>query len=182
MDASPVIETERLILRKPTLEDGEALLAIHTDPVAMEFIGGVHPEIRTDPEWPIRRWLARWEQNSFGPFIVERTADGCVVGRTGFLLWDSRDWHVSSVAEAGEHAQPELGWAFVREHWGKGYATEAARAAREWGHAQGIEGLISLIAPANVRSARLAERLGCTARETVELFDTGPAVVWEHPR
>jgi RimJ/RimL family protein N-acetyltransferase len=53
---------------------------------------------------------------------------------------------------------------------------------REWAyHERGVGRLISLIAPANVRSERLAERLGCMRGETVHLWDTGPAVVWEHP-
>ena len=53
---------------------------------------------------------------------------------------------------------------------------------REWAYYErGVGRLVSLIAPANVRSERLAERLGCTRGETVDLWDTGPAVVWEHP-
>jgi RimJ/RimL family protein N-acetyltransferase len=93
-----------------------------------------------------------------------------------------RTWTHTTFANAGEFAQPELGWALAREHWGQGYATEAVTAAREWAYTErGLGRLISLIAPANVRSQRLAERLGCTRCETVELWDTGPAVVWEHP-
>jgi RimJ/RimL family protein N-acetyltransferase len=114
-----VLLTERLLLREPRLEDAEAFLALFTDPVATEFIGGVHP------------------------------------------------------------AQPES----IRAHWGRGYATEAALATRTWAREElGIGRLISLIAPANVRSQRVAERLGCTPGETVTPFDTGAAVVWEHPK
>ena len=103
-------------------------------------------------------------------------------GRTGMLVWDARTWKHTTFADAGEHAQPELGWALAREHWGQGYATEAASAVREWAYYErGLGRLVSLIAPANVRSERLAERLGCTRGETVDLWDTGPAVVWEHP-
>ena len=62
-------------------------------------------------------------------------------------------------------------------------SAEAVLAVREWAYAErGIERLVSLIAPANVRSQRLAERLGATPGETVELFDGGPHVAWEHPR
>ena len=84
--------------------------------------------------------------------------------------------------EAGRSAQPELGWALARAHWGCGYATEGALAVRQWArHELGIGRLISTIAPENVRSRRVAEKLGCLPGETVELADTGPAVVWEHP-
>lgn len=149
----------------------------------MEFIGGVHPEAASDPEFVIRRWLERWEENGGGPFSVVRREDGDWLGRCGLHVWDVRTWTPTTFAGAGDYAQPELGWAFKRDAWGHGCATEAARAARDWAFAErGIERLVSVIAPANVRSQRLAERLGATPGQTVELFDGGPAVVWEHPR
>jgi RimJ/RimL family protein N-acetyltransferase len=178
-----VIETERLLLRLPVLEDAEAALALVTDPVAMEFIGGVHPNAASEPEFVVRRWLERWDDNGCGPFSIVRREDGRWLGRTGVLVWDVRTWTQTTFAGAGEHAQPELGWALAREHWGHGYATEAVRAVREWAYAErDVERLVSAIAPANVRSQRLAERLGATPGETVELFDNGPHVLWEHPR
>jgi RimJ/RimL family protein N-acetyltransferase len=177
-----LIETERLVLRKPRLEDAQAFLPLHTDPVAMEFIGGVHPDSEADPEFPLRVWLERWELDGFGRLVVERRADGVLVGRSGLVVWDTRDWHISSLCEAESHGQPELGWAFAREHWGHGYATEAALAVREWARTLVSGRLVSVVAPANVRSRRVVEKLGCTAGETVVLADSGPAVVWEHPR
>jgi [ribosomal protein S5]-alanine N-acetyltransferase len=178
-----VIETERLLMRKPVLEDAEPALALLTDPVAMEFIGGVHPEAADDPAVVVRRWLERWEGNDCGPFSLIRREDGRWVGRCGLLVWDARSWTHTTFADAAEFAQPELGWALAREYWGLGYATEAAVAVREWAYAErGIERLISLIEPANVRSERVARRLGAAPGETVELFDNGTHVVWEHPR
>jgi RimJ/RimL family protein N-acetyltransferase len=177
-----VIETPRLLLRKPVYEDGLAALDLIGDPVAMEFLGGVHPRAAADPGFVVRRWLERWDANDCGPFSIVRRMDGRWLGRTGILVWDARTWKPTTFADAGEHAQPELGWALAREHWGQGYATEAASAVREWAYYErGVGRLISLIVPANVRSERLAERLGCTRGETVDLWDTGPAVVWEHP-
>jgi ribosomal-protein-alanine N-acetyltransferase len=178
-----VIETERLLLRKPVLEDARPALDLTTDPVAMEFLGGVHPNAATDPEFVVHRWLERWDGNGCGPFSVVRREDGRWLGRTGILVWDVRTWTHTTFAEAGEFAQPELGWALASEHWGQGYATEAALAVREWAYAEhAFPRLVSLIAPVNVRSQRLAQRLGATPGETVELFDNGPHVVWEHPR
>lgn len=166
----------------PVLEDAEAALALITDPVAMEFIGGVHQNAATDPEFVVRRWLERWGDNGCGPFSIVRREDGSWLGRAGVLVWDVRTWTHTSFASAGEFAQPELGWALAREHWGQGYATEAVAAIRGWARAErGLGRLVSLIAPANVRSQRVAERLGCKPGETVELFDNGPHLVWEHP-
>ena len=181
--AVAVIETERLLLRKPVLEDADAAVALLTDRVAMEFLGGVHPQAAADPAFVVRRWLERWDENDCGPFSVVRRADGRWLGRTGVLVWDVRSWTHTTFASAGEFAQPELGWALAREHWGQGYATEAALAVREWAYAErGFARLVSLIEAANVRSRRVAEKLGATPGETVELFDNGPHVVWEHPR
>ncbi len=178
-----MIETERLLLRKPLLEDARSALDLITDPVAMEHIGGVHPQAASDPEFVVRRWLERWDDNGCGPFSVIRREDGRWLGRVGVLVWDVRAWTHTTFASAGEFAQPELGWALASEHWGRGYATEAALAVREWAYAErAFERLVSLIAPVNVRSQRLAERLGATPGETIELFDNGPHVVWEHPR
>ena len=176
------IETERLLLRLPQLEDASAFAALYTDPVATEFIGGVHPNAASDPEYPIRVWLERWHLNGVGPLVAERREDGVVVGRAGLHVWDVRTWSHTTFDASGEHAQPELGWAFIREHWGHGYATEAARAVREWAYRErDVSRLVSLIAPANVRSAGVARRLGASPGETVKLFDASAAVVWEHP-
>jgi RimJ/RimL family protein N-acetyltransferase len=178
-----VIETERLLLRKPVLEDAQAALDLLTDPVAMEFLGGVHPNAAADPEFAVRRWLERWDDNGCGPFSIVRREDGRWLGRTGILVWDVRTWTHTTFASAGDFAQPELGWALASEHWGNGYATEAVCAVRDWAYAELRPArLVSAIAPANIRSLRLAERLGATPGETVNLFDGGPHVLWEHPR
>jgi RimJ/RimL family protein N-acetyltransferase len=177
-----VIETERLLLRKPVLEDAQAALDLITDPVAMEFIGGVYPQAATDPEFVVRRWLDRWDGNGCGPFSIVRREDGRWLGRCGVLVWDARTWTHTTFADSGDFAQPELGWALAREHWGQGYATEAAIAVRGWARSErGFARLISLIGAANDRSQRVADRLGATPGETIELFDNGPHVVWTHP-
>jgi RimJ/RimL family protein N-acetyltransferase len=149
----------------------------------MEFLGGVHPNAASDPEFAVRRWLERWDDNGCGPFSIIRRTDDRWLGRTGLLIWDVRTWTHTTFANAGEFAQTELGWALAREHWGQGYATEAVLAVREWAYAERkVDNLVSAIAPANVRSQRLAERLGATPGETVNLFDGGPHVLWRHPR
>jgi RimJ/RimL family protein N-acetyltransferase len=117
--------------------------------------------------------------HGIGHFAVER--DGRVLGRVGFVVWDDRSWELSSYAEAGAHAATELGWTLARRHWGHGYATEAARAARRWGYGErGLGRLISLIHPENRRSIRVAEKLGAAPERAIET-PGGPAVVWVHP-
>jgi RimJ/RimL family protein N-acetyltransferase len=106
-----------------------------------------------------------------------------VVGQAGLMIFDTRGWTPSTWANAGSHGQPELGWALIRAHWGHGYATEAAAAIREWAHeCRSIERLVSLISSDNVRSQRVAERLGAIPTETVTPVDSGrKTVVWRHP-
>ena len=165
-----MIETERLLLRKPTAD--EDVTAFVADDDVQRWIGG--PE---DPAVLVARWLHRWERNGIGPFVVE--LDGEFIGRVGLVVWDARTWEPSAFDLAGEHAEVELGWAILSNHWGYGYATEASRAARDW---LGPRRTISLIRPDNVRSQRVAEKLGATPGETVEIPDGGPHVVWVHPQ
>jgi RimJ/RimL family protein N-acetyltransferase len=122
-----------------------------------------------------RALVRRWERNGVGQFIVE--LDGEIIGRVGFLVWDSRTWETSAYDLAGDHAETELGWAILSRHRGHGYATEAARAARA---SIESERIISLIHPDNVRSQRVAEKLGARPGERVET-PGGPADVWVHP-
>ena len=164
------------MLRKPQPEDADAVLEYVRDPEVMRWIGGETGD-RAAAVAAIERWLGQWEQNGVGPFAVEH--DGRFVGRVGFLIWDADDWRVSSYAAATSPVT-ELGWTIAQRHWGHGYATEAARAARAWGYERGIESLISLINPENARSARVAEKLGATPTETVEVGGN-PAVIWRHP-
>jgi RimJ/RimL family protein N-acetyltransferase len=177
----PVVETERLLLRLPVSDDAPAAAELLTDPEVMRYLGGsVVP--REQVSEVIAKWSRRWRESGMGPFVVERRSDGRFLGRAGLLVWDARTWAHATLADAGEHAQPELGWALARAHWGNGYATEAACAVRVWARAErGIERLVSLIAPDNVASQRVALRLHARPTETVSLFDSGAAVVWVHP-
>jgi RimJ/RimL family protein N-acetyltransferase len=125
-----------------------------------------------------------WRTDGLGPFIVETAATTPqVVGQAGLMIFDTRGWTPSTWADAGSYGQPELGWALIRAHWGHGYATEAAAAIRRWAHeCRSIARLVSLISADNVRSQRVAERLGAIPTETVTPLDSGrKTVVWKHP-
>lgn len=177
-----MIETERLLLRKPRAADADEIVAFISDPEAVRYIGTGATGDRDAAVTAVERWLAGWEMNGVGHLVIERKDDGRVLGRVGAIVWDTRDWEIRSLAEAGEYAQPELGWGLIREFWGCGYATEAAREARDWlRDTCGVGRLISVIHPDNLRSQHVAERLGATPAYTIELRDSGPAVVWEHP-
>jgi RimJ/RimL family protein N-acetyltransferase len=162
-----VIETARLLLRKPRLEDTDALHEVYSDPEVMRYIGlGDTFELDETRAW-IEKALVRWDANGFGHFVIEH--DGRVVGRCGFLVWDPRSWRTGTLPELGEHAEVEVGWMLGRAHWGNGYALEAASACRDHAfHELGLARLISLIAPGNERSVRVAEGIGSRYERDVE--------------
>ena len=163
-----MIKTERLLLRRPTAADVEDPPGFLSDPRVMQFLGGFDEDARE----VVQLWLDGWEIYPAGKLIVE-TSTAERIGRVGFNFYDPVRWSRSRLPDA----LPELTWALAHEHWGKGYATEAASAVRDW---LGRKDLISLIAPGNVRSQGVAERLGARPTSTVELPDGGPHVVWEY--
>lgn len=168
-----MIETERLLLRMPRLEDAEDLLAYAGDPEVTRWIGGGSGDLE-ETRAKIGEWLARWERDGVGHFCVVR--EGRVLGRVGFLTWNPDTWTIDG-------PQIELGWTLAQEHWGHGYATEAARGARDWLLGERpAERLISLINPRNVRSIRVADKLGCAPVELVDIPRHGKTILWEHPR
>ena len=172
------LETERLVLRLPQHDDVDDLLAFVGDDDVMRRIGG-EAGGRESAIANVELWRRRWQQNGVGQFAV--VLDGHAIGRVGVVVWDTRTWEISTLAAAGEHAEAELGWALSQAHWGRGYATEASLAARDWARAErGIARIVSLIAPGNVRSQRVAEKLGARVEQRVETAE-GVADLWVHP-
>ena len=158
-----MIETERLVLRRPRPEDAPDLAVAYADPEVVRFMGDGSTATLTEVEEGIAEWLDRWESWGMSLCSLERREDGRVVGRAGFLRWDPETWQVGG-------DETELGWLLAREHWGQGYATEAALALRDWAVAErGLTRLISLIRPGNDRSVRVAERLGERYERDVEV-------------
>jgi RimJ/RimL family protein N-acetyltransferase len=158
-----MIETERLLIRKPRLADADDLAGAYADPETVRYIGDGSTPTREQVEEGIHQWLERWESWGMSLCSLERREDGRVVGRAGFLRWDPETWEVGGT-------ETELGWLLAREHWGQGYATEAARALRDWAFEErGLSRLISLIQHENLRSIRVAERLEARYERDVEV-------------
>jgi RimJ/RimL family protein N-acetyltransferase len=178
------IYTERLCLRSPTREDAVALYDLLSDATIMRALNREPVSAPAEGQPIIDSGIRSWETDGLGPFIIETVGTTPqVVGQAGLMIFDARDWTSSTWANAGSHAQPELGWALIRAHWGRGYATEAAAAIQRWAYEQpAIERLVSLISTDNVRSQRVAKRLDATPTDTVISRDSGAVtVVWEHP-
>jgi RimJ/RimL family protein N-acetyltransferase len=144
-----VLETARLRLRVPRREDFDGYVEMNTDEEAMRYIGGTLPRAAA---W--RKFLqmpGAWALQGFAMFTVE-TKEGEWLGQLG--PWQPEGWPGT-----------EVGWAFKRSAWGKGYATEAAVAAIDWAFdALGWTDVIHSISPENLASIALAERLGSSNR------------------
>ena len=146
------VETERLVLRRWEPGDRAAFEAIWADP---DVWAALRPGERFDPAVGPERFehhLAHWREHGFGLWAAEERATGAVAGWVGAS-------HPTFVPElAGE---VEIGWSLRRPSWGRGLATEGAAAAARAALAHlAPERIIALIAPANSRSAAVAERIG----------------------
>ncbi len=147
----PRIETERLLLRGRTMADFDAFAAIWGDPEVARFTSGV-PLSRED-SW--RRFACcYWDLVGCGSWIVVEKANGRVIG-------DACITDFKRNIEPSLDGKPECGWVFAPSAQGKGYAIEAMRAALKWADENFPGATFSaIIDPGNVRSIRVAEKLG----------------------
>jgi RimJ/RimL family protein N-acetyltransferase len=173
-----MIETERLRLRVPDDADIDAWAAMLGDPEVGRYIGSP-PSSRQAVAAQIRWIRERHAADGFGPLAIVLKDDGRVVGRSGFLVWDTRTWQPRTLAEAGDHAQVEIGWTLARDCWGFGYATEAGRACRDHGFAAlGLDQIAAIIDPANARSTAVAQRLDMRHERDIRLTQGSEAQLW----
>lgn len=157
-----VAETARLLLRIPQLADTQALMDVLWDPEVVERKqvtlteppGGLDLALKNT-----RDMLRQWELRGYGQWCVVEKATGQVIGCVGFYH-PQKPW-----------PGVDLGWAIHRSRWGHGFATEAARAALEWlWRNTDVNRVISLIAPGDHRSIRIATKIG----ERFERADADP--------
>ncbi len=144
-----MIETERLTIRRIGLDDAPFMVAMLNDPGFLGNIGDRGVRTIADAESYIRdRILASYAAHGFGMFRVVLKASGEPVGTVGFVRRDGL-------------TGPDLGFAFLEAHTGRGYGHEAARALMAWGRREALFGpLLAITAPENIASAALLAKLG----------------------
>ncbi len=145
-DGAPVLETERLVLRRWRSDDLEPFAAMNADPEVMRyFTSGPLDRERSDAL--AHRLDAEFDVDGFGRAALQGP-DGRFCGFVGL----------------GRHARRpddvEVGWRLARWAWGRGYATEAARAWVAAAPAHGLSRLVSYVDPRNAASVAVAQRLG----------------------
>lgn len=173
MLAAPTLETDRLILHGHSLADFEECVAMWADPLVTRYIGG-RPSSEEEVWARVLRYAGLWALLGFGYWVVRERASGRFVGEVGLA-----DFRRDLTPALGR--DPEVGWALAAWAHGRGFATEAVRAAVEWADAHlanpraGSGRTVCLIAPENVASVRVAEK--CGFRETERATYRGEATL-----
>ena len=146
------VETERLLLRTWATTDANALAEIYRQPEYLEHMPWA------DAEDQVAAFIRRGREDGFGQWAACDRETGRVIGRIGLMR--HHDWPL-------ECDPVEVGWVLHRDWWGKGLATEGARASIDvWRRHLRDERLLSITLPANLRSRAVMERIGMTCRGT----------------
>lgn len=148
-----ILETQRLLLREMTQADFPALADILQDEQTMYAYEGAFNDTETQA-W-LDKNLTRYRDDGIGLWAVVLRENGDMIGQAG-LTWQ----------EMNGKRIPEVGYLFNRAYWGKGYATEAAIACKEYGFKQlGLDEIFSIIRDTNIASMNVAIRNGMLVRE-----------------
>lgn len=163
------IESDRLILRRWRHADRGPFAHMNRDPVVMEFFPAMLSAEESDAL--VDRIEAHFAQHGFGLWAAELRETGQFIGRIGLAIPRFKAAFTPCV---------EIGWLLDAEHWGKGLATEGARAVvRHAFDVLRLEEIVSFSVPNNVRSRRVMEKLGMV-HDPRDDFDH-PMLPEEHP-
>jgi RimJ/RimL family protein N-acetyltransferase len=142
------LQTDRLVLRPFRESDLDGYAAMCANAEVMHYLGESKPLTRAEAWRSMAVVVGHWQLRGYGMWAVEERQSGEFVGRIG--CWNPEGW-----------PGLEIGWTLRREFWGRGFATEGARAAIQYAFAElHQDRIISLIRPDNLNSIRVAERVG----------------------
>ena len=142
------LETERLVLRPLVPEDAAGLFRIISDPDNVRYLGTISSSVEQVRGY-IDSHIAANAPHGLGFCAAVLRSTGDVIGRAGLFLSniDGKD-------------EVELAYLFDKAHWGRGYATESARAFVDYGDRIGAGRMIAIVHPQNTASIRVAEKSG----------------------
>ena len=169
MNPPPTIQTSRLQLRPWRDDDLPAFAAMNADPRVMEFFPALKDRAESDAS--AARFNIHIARHGFGFWAVEVSGVADFIGFVGLKAVDFEAHFAPGV---------EVGWRLAYDHWGNGYASEAARASLDFGFQRlGLNEIVSFTVPANRRSWSVMERMGMT-RDPADDFDH-PSLPEGHP-
>ena len=155
-----VIETERLVLRKVTIDDAEFVLALLNQPSFIRYIGdrGVR-NLEDARGYILNRLIASYEQNGYGLYLVEIKESGTPIGISGLVKRDTLP-------------DADIGFAFLPEYWSKGYAVESAVAVMKYARETlKLTRILAITSPDNAASAKLLGKIGLRFERMIKLSD-----------
>lgn len=163
-----VMETARLRLRRPTLEDAPALFERYTkDPEVTRHLAWRPHENVTRTQMFLQRCTAAWEKGEAFPWVLTQRSEDEPIGMIEIRMQGHR---------------VEIGYVLARSYWGRGYMTEAARAVVYWALSQtGVFRVWAVCDVENVASARVLEKLGMRREGTLSRWIIHPNIS-EQPR
>ncbi len=172
--AAPTLTTPRLILRPHSLDDFEASLALWSDPVVTQSMGGL--AFRESDIWQrLLRYGGLWAILGFGYWAITDRSDGRFIGEAGLA-----DWRRDMVPSLGP--VPESGWALLSDFHGRGLALEAMQAVLDWSDRKlASDETCCIISPSNTASLKLADKLGYQPGGTGQLGENC-VTIFKRPR
>jgi [ribosomal protein S5]-alanine N-acetyltransferase len=160
-----VLETDRLILRRLTVEDNAFILELVNDPLWLRFIGDRGVRTLEDARnYILKGPVTMYERVGFGLYLVEHKSNGVPMGICGLIKRDALD-------------DVDLGFAFLPEFRTHGYAYESAAAVLAYGQSVfGLKRIVAITSPDNDRSMQLLEKLGFIFEKLIQLPHESEAV------
>jgi ribosomal-protein-alanine N-acetyltransferase len=156
----PEIETGRLRLRPFAPDDADVYYQrIFGDPDVTKYLRGRRSITRADMPALLTRLIDQWTQQGFGFWAVTDKSDGQLIGHCGLKYLDAT-------------TEIEIAYALAKSHWGRGFATEAARAVLRFGFEElKLDRIVAVAVPENAASRRVLEKIGLAFEKIDRYYD-----------
>ena len=160
-----VLETDRLVLRRLSIDDAEFILALLNEPSFLRFIGDKGVRTLDDArEYILQGPICSYERFGFGLYLTMLKESGVPIGICGLLKRESL-------------GDVDVGFAFLPQFWSRGYALESAAAVMAYGRScLGLNRIVAVTNPDNESSIRVLEKLGLEFEKMVRLSEDSPEI------
>lgn len=153
----PSIETDRLLLRMIRADDLDLFASLLSDPDVVKYVGNGKPAGREEAARALESIIKHWETHGFGRWAVVDKSSGEFIGFGGLRSL---------------FGTPEVVYHLAKSHWGKGYATELARAALRFGFQErGFDRIVAIAKPQNAGSIHVMDKLGLRFEKHARYYD-----------